>query len=304
MQPKPDWSLRVRMLAAMAGMAVLYAAFVGVAAWWATDAFGSTGLLLVVGVAGVLVALQYKYAPDAALRALGADRVSRAEYPDLHARVNRLASQAGVPKPDVAVSPQTQPNAFATAKGRDDAVVAVTEGLLDTLQGDELDAVLAHEIAHVKHRDALIMSVVTALVTVAAMVVRNFWWFGDGGGDGAGGGDGGMPWFLAFVAVSMVAWIGGYLVSRAISRQREYAADRGAAVITGKPAAMAAAIETITAEMAATPERDLRDHAELNALFIVPADAKSRVVRMMETHPDPDERVERLSELTGEFERA
>jgi heat shock protein HtpX len=289
------------MLAAMAGMAVLYATFVGVAAWWATDAFGSTGLFLVVGVAGVLVALQYKYAPDAALRALGADRVSRAEYPDLHARVSRLSSQAGVPTPDVAVSPQTQPNAFATAKGRDDAVVAVTEGLLDTLQGDELDAVLAHEIAHVKHRDALIMSVVTFLVTVAAMVVRNFWWFGDGGGDG-GGGDGGMPWLWAFVAVSAVAWLGGYLVSRAISRHREYAADRGAAVITGKPAAMAAAIETITTEMARTPERDLRDHAELNALFIVPADAKSRLVRAMETHPDPEKRVERLSELAGEFE--
>jgi heat shock protein HtpX len=289
------------MLAAMAGMAVLYAAFVGVAAWWATDALGSTGLFLVVGVAGVLVALQYRYAPDAALRALGADRVSRSEYPDLHARVNRLSSQAGVPTPDVAVSPQSQPNAFATAKGRDDAVVAVTEGLLDTLQGDELDAVLAHELAHVKHRDALVMSVVTFLVTVAAMVVRNVWWFGDGGGDG-GGGDGGMPWLWAFVAVSAVAWLGGYLVSRAISRHREYAADRGAAVITGKPAAMASAIETITAEMAATPERDLRDHADLNALFIVPASAKSRLVRMMETHPDPEKRVERLSEMAGEFE--
>ncbi|WP_436909896.1 M48 family metalloprotease [Halosimplex marinum] len=301
MQPRPDWSLRVRMLAAMAGMAVLYAAFVGVAAWWATDALGSAGLLLVVGVAGVLVSLQYKYAPDAALKALDADRVTEAEYPDLHARVSRLASQAGVPEPDVAVSPQSQPNAFATAKGRDDAVVAVTEGLLDTLQGEELDAVLAHEIAHVKHRDALVMSVVTFLVTVAAMVVRNFWWFGDGGGD-AGGGDGGMPWLWAFVAVSAVAWLGGYLVSRAISRHREYAADRGAAVITGKPAAMAAAIETISAEMAATPERDLRDHAELNALFIVPAEAKSRLVKAMETHPDPEKRVERLSELAGEFE--
>ncbi len=285
----------------MAGMAVLYAAFVGVAAWWATDALGSAGLLLVVGVAGVLVSLQYKYAPDAALKALDADRVTEAEYPDLHARVSRLASQAGVPEPDVAVSPQSQPNAFATAKGRDDAVVAVTEGLLDTLQGEELDAVLAHEIAHVKHRDALVMSVVTFLVTVAAMVVRNFWWFGDGGGD-AGGGDGGMPWLWAFVAVSAVAWLGGYLVSRAISRHREYAADRGAAVITGKPAAMAAAIETISAEMAATPERDLRDHAELNALFIVPAEAKSRLVKAMETHPDPEKRVERLSELAGEFE--
>jgi len=173
--------------------------------------------------------------------------------------------------------------------------------LLDTLQGEELDAVLAHELAHVKHRDALVMSVVTFLVTVAAMVVRNVWWFGDGGGDG-GGGDGGMPWLWAFVAVSAVAWLGGYLVSRAISRHREYAADRGAAVITGKPAAMANAIETITAEMAATPERDLRDHADLNALFIVPASAKSRLVRMMETHPDPEKRVERLSEMAGEFE--
>ena len=301
MRPKPDWSLRVRMVLAMAGMAVLYAGFVGVAAWWAVDAAGSVGVLLVVGVAAVLVGLQYNYAPTAALSALDAERVEESEYPDLHARVGRLAAQAGVPEPDVAVAPQTQPNAFATAKGRDDAVVAVTEGLLDTLQGEELDAVLAHEIAHVKHRDALVMSVVTFLVTVAAMVVRNFWWFGNGGGDG-GGGDGGTPWLLAFVAVSLVAWIGGYLVSRAISRHREFAADRGAAVITGDPGAMAAAIETISAGMSATPEEDLRDHAELNALFIVPADAKSRLVRAMQTHPDPEKRVERLSELAGEFE--
>ena len=100
----------------------------------------------------------------------------------------------------------------------------------------------------------------------------------------------------------MVAWVGGYLVSRAISRHREFAADRGAAVITGNPGAMAAAIETISTEMAATPEEDLRDHAELNALFIVPADAKSRLVEVMQTHPDPEKRVERLSELAGEFE--
>ncbi|MFC7194695.1 hypothetical protein ACFQL4_08575 [Halosimplex aquaticum] len=117
MRLKPDWSLRVRMVVAMAGMAVLYAAFVGVAAWWATDALGGAGVVLVVAVAGALVTLQYKYAPAAALKALDAERVDESQYPDLHARVGRLAAQAGVPKPDVAVAPQAQPNAFATAKG-------------------------------------------------------------------------------------------------------------------------------------------------------------------------------------------
>jgi heat shock protein HtpX len=290
------------MVAALGGMALLYAVFVGVAATWATAELGNAGIPLVGGIAAVLVYCQYRYAPEAALKTLDAERVDEADYPDLHARVGRLASQADLPKPDVAVAPQSAPNAFATARGQDHAVVAVTEGLLDTVEGEELDAVLAHEIAHVQHRDALVMSVVTGLVTVGALVVRNFWWFGDGGGDG-GGGDGGQPWFLIFVAVSLVAWVGGYLLTRLISRQREFAADRGAAALTGKPGAMAGAIETISRGIAATPEDDLREHTELNALFLVPADARSRLADVMATHPDPERRIERLSELAGEFEQ-
>jgi len=107
---------------------------------------------------------------------------------------------------------------------------------------------------------------------------------------------------VSFVAVAFVAWIGGYLVSRAVSRHREFAADRGAAAITGSPGAMASAIDSISEEMAATPDDDLRDHAELNALFVVPAEAKSRLSRMMATHPDPEKRIERLADLAGEFE--
>lgn len=301
MRLSPDWSLRARMAAALAGMALLYAAFVGVAATWAVDELGTAGIPVVAGVAAVLVYCQYRYAPSAALKTLDAERVAESDYPDLHARVDRLASQADVPKPDVAVAPQSAPNAFATARGRDEAVVAVTEGLLETVDADELDAVLAHEIAHVKHRDALVLSVVTFLVTVGALVARNFWWFGDGG-DG-GGGDGGQPWFLLFVVVSVVAWAAGTVLTRLISRQREFAADRGAAALTGDPGAMASAIETISGGMAATPENDLRDHAELNALFLCPADAESRLADVMSTHPAPERRVERLSELAAEFER-
>ena len=293
------------MVLALAGMVLLYAAFVGVAASWATAELGSGGIAVVAVVAALLLGAQYRSAPSAALKALDAERVDRSEYPDLHARVDRLANQAGVPAPDVAVAPHSGPNAFATARGRDSAVVTVTDGLLAAVDGDELDAVLAHELAHVKHRDALVMSVVTVLVTVGAMVARNFWWFGDGGGSNGGGGgsgDGGQPWFLVFVAVSLVAWLGGYLLTRVISRQREFAADRGAAAITGDPGAMASAIETISAGMAATPDDDLRDHAELNALFFAPADPKSRLLDAMRTHPDPERRVERLTQLAGELE--
>jgi heat shock protein HtpX len=289
------------MVAAIAGVVLLYAAFVGVVGTWAVAEFGEGAILAVAALVAVMVYCQYRYAPTAALRTLNAERVDESAYPDLHARVGRLAGQAGIPKPDVAVAPQHAPNAFATARGQDDAVVAVTEGLLDTVGDDELDAVLAHEIAHVQHRDALVMSVVAFLVTVGALVVRNFWWFGDGGGDG--GGDG-QPWFLAFVAVSLVAWIGGHLVSRAISRQREFAADRGAAALTGDPGAMASAIESIADGMAETPEDDLREHAELNALFVVPADARSRIVDAMQTHPDPETRIERLESLAADLESA
>lgn len=300
MRFEPDWSLRLRMLLALAGTAALYAAVVGVAAAWASQRLGSVAVLFVIGVAGVLVALHLRYGPSTILGAVDAERVSPSEYPDLHARVSRLSAQADVPTPDVAVAPLSAPNAFATARGQRDAVIVVTEGLLETVDGAELDAVLAHEIAHVKHRDALVLTVVTTLVTVGYTVVRHFWWFGDGGGDG-GGGDG-QPWILAFVAVSALAWIGGYLLTRAVSRQREFAADRGAAAITGRPGAMAGAIETITEEMRAAPDDDLREHAELNALYLVPADADSRLLDLLRTHPDPDSRVDRLASLEADFE--
>lgn len=293
------------MVAALGGMALLYAMVVGVAAWWATAELGAVAVPFIVAVACVAVIVQYRYAPTAALRALDAERVDESEYPDLHARVARLASQADVPAPDLAVAPHATPNAFATARGRGQAVVAVTEGLLDAVEGDELDAVLAHEIAHVKHRDALVLSLVTVLVTVGAAVGRNFWWFGGGGGDagGGGGGDGGQPWFLVFVVASLVAWAAGSLLSRVVSRQREFAADRGAAAITGNPGAMASAIETVSAGVTATPDDDLREHAELNALFFSPVEPDSHLADLLATHPAPDRRVERLAEMTGEFER-
>jgi heat shock protein HtpX len=296
MRWQTDWGLRLRMAGTLAGLVLVYAGFVAALAL----AFGS--FLLVLAGALVAIGLQYRFGKRIALRAAGADRVAPGEYPDLHARVGRLAQQAGVPKPDVAVVEAGEPNAFAAGRSREHATVCVTSGLLERLDGDELDAVLAHELAHVKHRDVALLTTVSALSTVAYLLVRNAWWFGDGG-DG-GGGDSALPWLLVAVVASLVVWVASYLLIRALSRYREYAADRGAAAITGDPAALAGALRTI--EDADPPGEDLRESAGMAALWVVPGfdDDGIDVRSLLRTHPPTGERIERLramqASLAGE----
>ncbi|PSQ19061.1 zinc metalloprotease HtpX [Halobacteriales archaeon QS_8_69_26] len=294
MRVTADWGLRLRMAATLAGLGVLYLGLVAALA----KATGST--VLVVAGAGLAVAAQYRYADRIALRATGAERVDPAAYPDLHARLVRLSRTAGVPAPDLAVVDSPDRNAFAAGRSRESAVVCVTTGLLDALDGEELDAVLAHELAHVAHRDATVLTLVSALSTVAYAVVRHVWWFGDGGDGGSSGGESGVPWLLVAVLVSLVVWAGSYVLIRALSRYREYAADRGAALITGDPAALAAALETLAAEDEDEddrPEEDLRAGAGMNALYAVPGGSRFDVPEIMRTHPPTERRVERLRSM-------
>jgi heat shock protein HtpX len=231
------------------------------------------------------------------LWSMGAREVSEQEAPELHAAVSRLCQQADLPKPTVAVADSKVPNAFATGRSQNHAAVAVTTGLLDTLDQDELEGVLAHELAHIKNRDMVVMTLASTLSTLAFIVVRWGWLFGGGRNRNQGGG------VFAAIAVSLVVWILSYVLIRALSRYREYAADRGAAFITGQPSALASALMKIDGRMDRVPKEDLRETSEMNAFFIIPI--RSGIVgKLFSTHPSTESRVERLQDLERELETA
>jgi heat shock protein HtpX len=265
----------------------LYIAFVG-ALWW-TNSFVFLPLM------GAFVLAQFFFSDKLALYSMGASEVTEAEYPELHATISRLSQQADLPKPTVAVADSRVPNAFAAGRSQKNATVCVTTGLLRTLDRDELEGVIAHELAHVKNRDVMVMTIASFLSTVAFMIVRMGFWFG-GGRERQGGGG-----IIVAIVASLLVWIISFFLIRALSRYREFAADRGGALITGKPSALASALLSIDGRMDRVPKEDLREQSEMNAFFIVPL--KSDFIgKLFSTHPATETRVERLRELEREME--
>ncbi|SDX76708.1 zinc metalloprotease HtpX [Halobellus clavatus] len=287
MEWKPDWGLRSRMVLTMFLLFALYIAFVG-ALWW-TNSFVFLPLM------GAFVLAQFFFSDKLALYSMGASEVTEAEYPELHATISRLSQQADLPKPTVAVADSRVPNAFAAGRSQKNATVCVTTGLLRTLDRDELEGVIAHELAHVKNRDVMVMTIASFLSTVAFMIVRMGFWFG-GGRERQGGGG-----IIVAIVASLLVWIISFFLIRALSRYREFAADRGGALITGKPSALASALLSIDGRMDRVPKEDLREQSEMNAFFIVPL--KSDFIgKLFSTHPATETRVERLRELEREME--
>jgi heat shock protein HtpX len=211
--------------------------------------------------------------------------------------VGRLSQQADLPKPKVAVADSRVPNAFATGRSQKSSAVCVTTGLLRTLDRDELEGVVAHELAHVKNRDVAVMTIASFLSTVAFMIVRWGWLFGGNRNRNGGGG------VIVAIGVSLVVWVVSFLLIRALSRYREYAADRGGATITGKPSALASALLTIDGRMDKVPKEDMREQAEMNAFFVIPIQS-GFIGKIASTHPSTEKRVEKLRELEREMESA
>ncbi|WP_123536977.1 zinc metalloprotease HtpX [Halosimplex salinum] len=292
MEWKTDWGLRGRMFFTMFLLVVVYLVFIAILSQLASA-------WLVVGFAGVFLFFQLFFSDKLALKSMGAKEVSESEYPELHAMVSRLCQQADLPKPAVAVADTRTPNAFATGRSKDSSTVAVTTGLLQTLDQEELEGVMAHELAHVKNRDVMVMTIASFLSTVAMLILRWGFLFGGGGRNRQGGGGG----IIVAVVASLVVWIISFFLIRALSRYREYAADRGAAAITGKPAALASALLTIDNRMDKVPKEDMRSQSEMNAFFIIPID-KGIIARLFSTHPSTERRVERLQDLAGRQETA
>jgi heat shock protein HtpX len=277
------------MLLTIVLLGALYVVFMAVL--W--TAFQS--ILVIALLMGAFSLGQFFFSDRLALWSMGAKEVEPSEYPDLHRAVDRLSQQADLPKPTVAVAETSVPNAFATGRSQSNAAVCVTTGLLETLDREELDGVIAHELAHIKNRDVAVMTIASFLSTIAFLIVRWGWLFG-GGGDRRG-----HPSIFVAIAVSLVVWVVSFLLVRALSRYREYAADRGGAVITGNPGALASALMTIDGRMDRVPKEDLREQAEMNAFFVIPID-RGFIGAIARTHPPTEKRVEKLRDLEREME--
>jgi heat shock protein HtpX len=257
------------------------------------------GLVPMIVLIGVLAFFQYYTSDKLALRASGAKVVSREDAPELHDMVERLCAMADLPKPRVAVIPTDMPNAFATGRSPKHSAVAVTEGLWRRLEPREIEGVLAHELSHIANRDVLIMTVSSFFAMVAALLMR----IGMFGGMFGGRREGGAPIWLIMFLVSMVTYVISYVLILTISRYREFAADRGAALMTGAPEQLMSALQKIASDILRIPQRDLRQVEGMNAFFIVPTNWKKSVGQLFMTHPPLEKRLARLGEIAQEMGR-
>jgi len=242
---------------------------------------------------GSFMVIQYFFSDKLVLMSTGAHVVSESEAPQLHGIVTRLCAIADLPKPQVAIVQSQIPNAFATGRNQNNAVVAVTTGIMDKLSPAELEAVLAHELTHVKNRDMAVMTIASFISTLAFYFVRYSLYFGNMGGDRKREGGG----ILLVWLVSVGVWVVSFILTRALSRYREYAADRGSAVITGQPSDLASALMKISGVMARVPSEDLRTVEGMNAFFIIPAISGSSIMDIFSTHPSVEKRIARLERM-------
>ncbi|MBV8257436.1 MAG: zinc metalloprotease HtpX, partial [Actinobacteria bacterium] len=259
-------------------------------------------LVIVIGLAAV----QYYTSDKLALAASGARVVERDEAPELHAMVERLCAMADLPKPRIAVVESDVPNAFATGRNPQHAAVAVTTGLWRRLEAPEVEAVLAHELSHIANRDVLIMTVASFFAMLAAMLTRfglyAGMWGGGYGGNNRDNNNQVPVWLIVFV-VSMVVYAISFILIRTISRYREYAADRGSALITGAPENLMSALQKIASGITQIPQRDLREVAGMNAFFIVPTNWRDQLGELFMDHPPMEKRLAALSQIAREMGR-
>jgi heat shock protein HtpX len=289
-----DRGLQTRMVLTLFLLGLVYAVLIGVLV------AAGVGAVVIAIAAGGLFLLQFFTSDKIALFSMGAREVSPQEAPELHAIIDRLCVQANIPKPRVAVAQTSMPNAFAVGRSPKRATVCATTGILDLLTPVELEAVLGHELTHVQNRDVMVMTIASFFASIAAFIVQIGFWFGGAFDDEN---EGGAVSFFVVVLVSALVYVISWLLLQALSRYREFAADRGSAIITGRPSALISALLKISGSMKQVPQQDLRAaNSELAAFYIFPPKAKQTVATLFSTHPSLEQRVAALSRLEGQLQ--
>jgi heat shock protein HtpX len=296
-----DSGLQARMLLTMFLLGLVYVAFVG-----ALFAAGAAAGVIVIVAVGLLL-LQLFSADKIALATMGVKEVSPAQEPELHGIVERLCVQADLPKPRVCVMETSMPNAFAMGRSQKSASVTATRGILELLNPAELEGVIGHELTHVINRDVMVMTLASFFATLASMIAQFTLFFGGGfgGGYGRGGGNNEEEEGIFFVLiVSVLVYALSFLLLRALSRYREFAADRGSAVLTGRPSALASALVKISSTMERVPNEDLRKAEAMSAFFILPARTKQSLMNIFADHPPLEQRLTALERLESQLQHA
>lgn len=283
---KADAGLNARMMLSFVILGVLYIVFLSILHYL------GVGYIPLAIIASAMILAQWYFSDKIVLWSSGAKIVSKEEYPRLHEIVERLSTNYGLPKPKVAMVNSHVPNAFATGKSPKSSLVAVTTGILDLLDNDELEAVIGHELSHVRSRDVLVLTLSSVFSTVAWYLVR----FGLFGGlQARNRNTAGTSAIVMLVAIT--TWVVSFLIIRAISRYREFSADRGGAIMTGKPDKLASALLKISGKIKVIPPKELENVQKLNAFFIIPALSGSSIANLFSTHPPVEKRVQRLMEM-------
>ncbi len=283
---KADSGLNARMVLSFVILGILYIIFLSVLHYL------GVGYIPLAIIASAMILAQWYFSDKIVLWSSGATIVSKEQYPRLHEIVERLSANNGIPKPKVAIVNSVVPNAFATGKSPKSSLVAVTSGILDLLDDDELEAVIGHELSHVRSRDVLVLTLASVFSMVAWYLVQ-FGFFGglQGRGRNASGGT------AIVILVALITWVVSFLIIRAISRYREYSADRSGAIMTGKPDKLASALLKISGKMGNIPTKELENVQKLNAFFIIPALSGSSIANLFSTHPPVEKRVQKLREM-------
>jgi heat shock protein HtpX len=290
-----DRGLQTRMVITMLALGLIYVLLIAVLI------AAGVGAIAVAVIACVLFLVQYFSSDKIALASMGAREVSPSEAPELHGIVERLCVQANLPMPKLAIVDTPMPNAFAIGRTPSNSTVCVTSGLLNLVSGAELEGVVAHELTHIANRDVMLMTIASFFASIASFIVQIGFWFG--GGIGGSNDDDDGPGFFMVVLVAGLVYIVSFVLIQALSRYREFAADRGSALITGRPSALSSALLKISGDMDQIPQHDLRGaSAELKAFYIIPPEIKQSVSSLFSTHPPLEARLKALAKLESQLQ--
>jgi heat shock protein HtpX len=284
---KRDPGLTARMILSYAILTILYLVFLSVLVYVGVN------FVAIAVLASVMILAQWYFSDRIVLWSTGAHIVTREQFPELHDLVERIVARNGLPKPRIAVVNTRIPNAFATGKTPKSSIVAVTTGLMDALETEELEGVIAHELSHIKNRDVLVLTLASLFSTVAWYLMQFSFYGGAYRGRGRDNG-GGM---VIIMLLAIVTWFVSFLIIRAISRYREFVADRDGAMMTGKPTKLANALLKISGDMKRIPDRDLRQVEGMTAFFIIPALSGGTIASIFSTHPPVQQRIKKLMEM-------